>query len=84
MQFEVHMDLLQPQQTGLALQGRISNSGTDPIETPTVTFEFVDAAGNVITTETLQGRTLQGNANEQFSLWGSGEGVVAVRYSVAG
>jgi hypothetical protein len=84
MQFEVLMDMLQPQENGLALQGRISNSRAEATPIPTVTFEFVDASGNVIATETLEGRTLEGHEAVPFNLWGSGEGVVAVRYTVAG
>ncbi len=62
--------------------GTITNAGNTAIETPPVTFAFLDAEGNVVTTQTVSGATLQMGAERTFSVDATGAGIVAWRYAV--
>jgi len=67
---------------GYSALGTISNVGNTAIETPAVTFAFLDAEGNVVTTQTVSGATLQMGAEITFNVDATGAGIVAWRYTV--
>ncbi len=69
-------------QGGYSAFGTITNLGNTAIETPPVTFAFLDAEGNVVTTETVSGATLQMGAERTFNVDATGAGIVAWRYAV--
>ena len=82
MRFEVEMASLQPLDSGLTVQGQVTTLLEADTDIPEITFEFVDAAGNVLATEGLMGRTLGVGGTFEFELTGAGEYIVAVRYKV--
>ena len=82
MEFEVEMASLQPLDSGLTVQGQVVNLAQVDTNIPEITFEFVDAAGNVLATESVVERTLGVGEVFQFDLTGAGEDIVAVRYKV--
>ena len=82
MEFEVEMASLQPLDSGLTVQGQVVNLAQVDTNIPEITFEFVDAAGNVLATESLMGRTLGVGETFEFDFTGAGEDIVAVRYKV--
>ncbi|MBE0595464.1 MAG: hypothetical protein IH616_24005, partial [Gemmatimonadales bacterium] len=51
---------------------------------PDVTFEFLDAQGNVLSTQVLPGKLIAPAQTEPFSIDEPTEGVVAARYKVDG
>ncbi len=67
---------------GYSAFGTITNVGNTGIETPAVTFAFLDAEGNVVTTQTVPGATLQMGAERTFNVAATGAGIVAWRYAV--
>ena len=67
---------------GYSAFGTITNLGNTAIETPPVTFAFLDAEGNVVTTQTVSGETLQMGAERTFNVAATGDGIVAWRYAV--
>jgi len=82
MPFEVEMGALQPLDGGLSVQGQVVNLGQADTDVPVITFEFMDAAGNVLATEDLVGRSLAVGEVFDFDLTGAGEDIIAVRYKV--
>ncbi len=82
MRFEVEMASLQPLDGGLTVQGQVVNLVQVDTDVPEITFEFVDAAGNVLATESIMERTLGVGEVFEFDLTGAGEDIVAVRYKV--
>lgn len=51
-----------------------------PVSVPTITFEFVDASGNVAASETVAAQTIEPNSVRSFQLTPTGQGIVAWRY----
>lgn len=80
--FEVVVDMQQGTQSGFTLQGKIRNSGTAQVRVPAITFEFLDAEGNVVTTETTASLTLAGGGAENFGFQPSAENIVGWRYRI--
>jgi hypothetical protein len=79
---EVRVSETSGYQGGYSAFGTITNLGNTAIETPPVTFAFLDAEGNVVTTETVSGATLQMGAERTFNVDATGAGIVAWRYAV--
>ena len=82
MTFDVAIDVMQPMDGVFMVQGRITNLGTDEIDVPEIEWEFLDGAGNVLSTQVMPGRILAPEATEAFALEDVTEDVVAARYSV--
>ncbi len=81
----VELDLQQQIPGGFSVQGRIMNLKEDEeTETAPLTFEFIDGEGNVLATETVEGRTLSPSEETEFETVAEGEGIIAVRYHVSG
>jgi tetratricopeptide (TPR) repeat protein len=81
--YEVSVDISRPIDGGYELHGRITNL-VDGAETTTgtLTFEFMNGAGEVVGTDTVAPETLAADATSRFSLGAVGEGIVAWRYTV--
>ncbi len=79
---EVRVSETTAYESGYSAFGTITNVGTSAIETPPVTFTFLDAEGNEVATQTVSGATLQGGAETTFNLDAAGAGIVAWRYAV--
>ena len=84
MSFDVYLDQLQADEGGYTVQGRIANTGSADVVMPPLNFEFVDAQGNVVTTASVEGRTLPAGISEPFTVQATGDGIVAARYAVGG
>jgi tetratricopeptide (TPR) repeat protein len=78
--FEVLVDNSRPISGGFAVAGRLVNLESSPTTVPTITFEFLDASGNVVSTETIGGETLGPNESKRFDLTQASESIVAWRY----
>jgi tetratricopeptide (TPR) repeat protein len=79
--YEVAVDLSRPMSGGFTLAGRLINLRDSPTDVPVITFEFLDAAGNVLATETVGGESLGPNETKRFDTAQVGE-IVAWRYRV--
>lgn len=81
--YEVSVDISRPISGGYELHGRLTNL-VDDAETGTATlsFEFLNGAGDVVGTDTVPAETLAAGATSRFSLGAVGEDIVAWRYSV--
>ncbi|UCG85171.1 MAG: tetratricopeptide repeat protein, partial [Gemmatimonadota bacterium] len=53
--YEVAVDLSRPMSGGFTIAGRLINLEDTPTEVPTITFEFLDETGNVVSTDTIGG-----------------------------
>jgi tetratricopeptide (TPR) repeat protein len=82
--FDVYLDVLQTDEGGYTIEGRITNPGDADVSMPPLNFEFLDAQRNVVTTGVLEGRTLPAGASEPFTLQATGDAIVAARYKVGG
>ena len=51
-----------------------------PVSVPTITFEFLDKAGNVVTTQSIAAQSINPGSSSQFDLTATGDGIVAWRY----
>jgi len=81
--FEVAVDISRPITGGYELHGRLTNLADDAeTTTSALTFEFMNGAGEVVGTDTVQPETLAAGATSRFSLGAAGEGIVAWRYRV--
>jgi hypothetical protein len=52
------------------------------VSVPAITFEFLTAGGQVVSTQTVPGAELAPNATKDFSLTATGEGIEGWRYKV--
>ncbi len=78
--FEVVVDNSRPISGGFAVAGRLVNVKSTPTTVPTITFEFLDASGNVVSTGTIGGETLGPDESKRFDLTQASESIVAWRY----
>jgi len=85
LKFEVTVDVSRPISGGYMVAGRIINVKKDAeTAVPTITFDFLDASGNVVSSETTGGQTLAAGSSTQFQLTTAGQGIVAWRYKAGG
>lgn len=84
MTWELVLDVMQELSGTFSIQGRAVNLGEQDVTMPPVTFEFLDAQGNVLSTQVLPGGTLTAGQAQPFTLEEPTEGVVAARYKVGG
>jgi len=82
LDFEVVVDLARPESGAYLVAGRLNNLRESQITFPTVTFEFLDAAGNVIATDTIAGETLAAEGTKRFTFRQSEPNIAAWRYRV--
>jgi tetratricopeptide (TPR) repeat protein len=84
LSFDVSLEVQQATDDGYLVQGRIVNRQDSTVAVPAIAFEFLDAAGNVVATDTVPAQSLAPNASAPIDLTGIGEGIAAVRYRRAG
>jgi tetratricopeptide (TPR) repeat protein len=80
MTFQVEVQLGREAPGGYEVVGTISNLRSQATNVPAITFEFLNAQGQVVATETISAQTIEPNGIKQFQLNPSGEGIVAWRY----
>jgi tetratricopeptide (TPR) repeat protein len=61
------------------LQAKLQKAN-GPVNVPTITFEFLNRAGNVVTTQNIAAQTINPGSASQFDLTATGDGIVAWRY----
>lgn len=83
MTFEVRVDQSESTEGSFSLFGRIINLMTENALVPSITFEFLDAEGGVVATESVETTTVAASGEENFALTPVGEGIVAYRYQVS-
>jgi tetratricopeptide (TPR) repeat protein len=79
--YEVSVDLSRPMSGGFTIAGRLINLKDSPTDVPAITFEFLDSSGNVVSTDTVGGESLEPNESKRFDSAQVGE-IVAWRYTV--
>jgi tetratricopeptide (TPR) repeat protein len=82
LDFEVSIDLARPESGTYLIAGRIINLRESDTTVPAITFEFVDATGNVVATDTLPGETLAADGSSRFDFSQSEPGIMAWRYRI--
>jgi tetratricopeptide (TPR) repeat protein len=84
LRFDVRIDSFDRTESGAQVRGTISNLKEEETTVAEVRFEFLDAAGQVVTMETVSGTTLTSKASSPFQFNPVGEGIVAWRYRTEG
>ncbi len=80
--FEVNVDDARALSGGYEIRGRLINLQPGETQVPGLVFEFLDAAGGVVASDTVTAILLQGGASTDFRLTPQGDGIVAWRYRV--
>jgi tetratricopeptide (TPR) repeat protein len=80
--FEVSVDISRPISGGYTVAGRLINLKEAATTVPTITLEFLDASGTVVSTDTIGGETLAPSGSSRFQTTQSGAGIVAWRYRI--
>ncbi len=83
LEFEVQVDVAQETEGGYSIQGKVTNRLEKETRYPTISFEFLDAEGNVVVVEELAGGAIPMHGRTPFEVLASGDGIVAWRYRVA-
>ena len=84
LSYEITVERFQPANGGYYVQGRVSNLREEDVTVPDVVFEFVDAEGNVVATETIGGTRLNPEGTTEFEFTPLAEAVAAWRYRTEG
>lgn len=82
MRYQVIVDRFFGRDGRYTLNGRLQNFRRAQTTTPQITFEFVDAQGNVVTTATVESETLPSEGVSDFTLEVEGDGLMGWRYRV--
>jgi tetratricopeptide (TPR) repeat protein len=80
MRFAIEVQSAQPGEDRYEIIGVVSNMRSARTTVPPITFEFLDAEGNVITSEPLTVNPLAPHDTSTFEIIGEGEGIAAWRY----
>ncbi len=80
MAFEVQVEVAQEVEGGYSIVGEVTNRRERETQFPTISFEFLDADGNVVVREEVAGGALPMHGKAPFELSALGEGIVAWRY----
>jgi len=78
--FEVTVSSLATSEKAATVQGLVTNGGTKPSVPLKVTWEFLDAKGNVVVTQGQDVPAVAAGGNWAFKLKADGAGIVAWRY----
>lgn len=80
-QLDVELEILQAERVdgGYVVQGLFKNRRDRQLRAPIVTFEFLDASGNVVDRQQAGGMALAGRRDAAFSLTATGD-IVGYRY----
>lgn len=82
MKYQVVVDRFFGRDGRFTLNGRLQNFQRSQTTTQPITFEFLDAQGAVVTTATVESKTLASEGVEDFTLEVQGDGLMAWRYRV--
>lgn len=82
MTYQIEVQVGRESSGGYELVGTISNLRSQATNVPVITFEFLNAQGQVVATETISAQTIEPNGVKRFQLTPSGEGIVAWRYKI--
>jgi tetratricopeptide (TPR) repeat protein len=77
---EVTVGSFQPQEQNASLSGLITNFHTKPSAPLKLVFEFLNAKGDVVATQTVSVPQVEAGGNYPFQLQAIGAGIVAWRY----
>jgi tetratricopeptide (TPR) repeat protein len=77
---EVTVESFTPGEHGATLKGVLANVRPTPTAALTLTFEFLDAKGAVVATQTQSVAPAKAGENQAFELQASGAGIAAWRY----
>ncbi len=80
LQVEVSISSLDADSSGYTLRGVATNSGNTPSTVQRLTFEFLDAMGNVQVTQSVEVPQLPPQGSRDFEVRVPGTGLVAWRY----
>jgi len=80
--YEVAVDFSRASQGGYVVAGRVVNLKESQTNVPNIVFEFLDASGAVVATETIPAQSLASKASARFT-FNEGPEVVAWRYRAA-
>jgi len=83
MSFDVNITFFEQTDTGVHVTGTLTNLKDEDTPVPEITFTFVNAAGETVTTETVAAQTLGSFATADFDLNPVGEGIVGWTYQAA-
>ena len=61
------------------LRAKLQKTG-GPVNVPSITFEFLNKAGTVVTTQSIAAQSVEPGSSRQFDLTATGDGIVAWRY----
>ena len=78
--FDVNVASFAPDEQNASLNGLVTNFHEVPSTPLSLTFEFLDATGKVVATQTLDVPAIPVGANHAFQLQAIGAGIVAWRY----
>lgn len=84
MTWDLVLDVMQVLGGTFTIQGRVVNLVEQDVTVPDVTFEFMDAQGNVLGRQVLPGGTLTAGQSQSFTLEEPMEDVAAARYKLGG
>ena len=82
LKFDITVFFAEPSDGGYMVQGRFRNLRDSETMVPTITFEFLDGEGNVVTTDTAGGESLAGRDSMNFAVSGQGASILAYRYRI--
>ncbi len=77
---EVTVSSFTPSDKGATMEGLLTNGGAKPSHPFALKFDFLDAKGNVVATQSQDVPALDAGANHPFTLKADGAGIVAWRY----
>lgn len=84
LDIEIAVSNFQPEDSAATLSGLATNLKSKASTPGKVTFEFVNAKGELVTAQPVDLPVLQPEANHQFELKAMGQGIVAWRYRKGG
>ncbi|HYR32076.1 MAG TPA: tetratricopeptide repeat protein [Gemmatimonadales bacterium] len=83
MPVEVTVSMFTPDSQSAAINGLITNFHNKPSAPLKLTFDFLDAKGAPVSSQTVDVRTIEAGGNYQFQAKAIGVGIVAWRYKIA-
>jgi tetratricopeptide (TPR) repeat protein len=80
--YEISIDLARPESGMYLVAGRVVNLRESQTTFPEITFEFLDATGNVVATDAVAGAALDASSSTRFDFRPTEPGILAWRYRV--
>jgi hypothetical protein len=83
MPVEVTVSMFAPDSQSAAINGLITNFHTKPSAPLKIAFDFLDAKGAPVSSQTVDVPAIEAGGNYQFQAKAIGTGIVAWRYKIA-